>query len=129
MAVPPDRADSPSSGRRITRWVLRVLLLTVATAGIPSTLSKMVSERTALGRYEEADRIFTPYYTTKQHGTGLGLAIVQVIVADHNGRITVESEMGVGTAFHLELPVKPPPHPNQTTPVVLAQEDEKKEEA
>jgi signal transduction histidine kinase len=78
---------------------------------------------------EEADRIFTPYYTTKQHGTGLGLAIVQAIVADHNGRITVESEMGVGTAFHLELPVKPPHHPNQTAPFVAAQEDEKKEEA
>jgi hypothetical protein len=35
--------------------------------------------------------------------------------------------MGVGTAFHLELPVKPPQHPNQTGPVVVAQ-DEKKEE-
>jgi nitrogen fixation/metabolism regulation signal transduction histidine kinase len=73
---------------------------------------------------EEADRIFTPYYTTKQHGTGLGLAIVQAIVADHSGRISVESEMGVGTAFHVELPIKPP-HP-QATPVVVEEVREKK---
>jgi two-component system nitrogen regulation sensor histidine kinase NtrY len=76
--------------------------------------------------HEEAERIFTPYYTTKQHGTGLGLAIVQAIVADHSGRISVESETGVGTAFHVELPIKPPNHP--ATPVTVS-EEEKKEEA
>ena len=53
---------------------------------------------------EECDRLFTPYYTTKQHGTGLGLAIVQSVVSDHGGRISVESESGVGTSFHIELP-------------------------
>ena len=35
---------------------------------------------------EECDRLFTPYYTTKQHGTGLGLAIVQSVVSDHGGQ-------------------------------------------
>ena len=35
---------------------------------------------------EECERLFTPYYTTKQHGTGLGLAIVQSVIADHTGR-------------------------------------------
>jgi two-component system, NtrC family, nitrogen regulation sensor histidine kinase NtrY len=58
---------------------------------------------------EECDRLFTPYYTTKQHGTGLGLAIVQSVVSDHGGRISVESESGVGTSFHIHLPTKPPP--------------------
>jgi len=57
---------------------------------------------------EECDRLFTPYYTTKQHGTGLGLAIVQSVVSDHGGRISVESESGVGTSFHIHLPAKPP---------------------
>ena len=47
---------------------------------------------------EECERLFTPYYTTKQHGTGLGLAIVQSVVSDHGGRISVESETGVGTS-------------------------------
>jgi signal transduction histidine kinase len=60
---------------------------------------------------EECDRLFTPYYTTKQHGTGLGLAIVQSVISDHGGRISVESETGVGTSFHIELPSKPRPKP------------------
>jgi nitrogen fixation/metabolism regulation signal transduction histidine kinase len=57
---------------------------------------------------EESERIFTPYYTSKQHGTGLGLAIVQAVVADHGGSISVESETGVGTSFHIDLPIHPP---------------------
>jgi len=56
---------------------------------------------------EECERLFTPYYTTKLHGTGLGLAIVQSVVADHKGKITVESEPGRGTTFRIELPEKP----------------------
>ena len=53
---------------------------------------------------EECERIFTPYYTSKQHGTGLGLAIVQSVVSDHGGRISVHSEPGRGTTFVIELP-------------------------
>jgi two-component system nitrogen regulation sensor histidine kinase NtrY len=55
---------------------------------------------------EECERIFTPYYTSKQHGTGLGLAIVQSVVSDHGGRISVQSEPRKGTAFVIELPSK-----------------------
>jgi len=53
---------------------------------------------------EECERLFTPYYTTKQHGTGLGLAIVQSVVADHSGTIAVESRPGGGTVFVITLP-------------------------
>jgi two-component system nitrogen regulation sensor histidine kinase NtrY len=53
---------------------------------------------------EECERIFTPYYTSKQHGTGLGLAIVQSVVSDHGGRIRVQSGLGKGTTFVIELP-------------------------
>jgi signal transduction histidine kinase len=56
---------------------------------------------------EECERLFTPYYTTKQHGTGLGLAIVQSVVADHHGTITVESLPGSGATFVIELPALP----------------------
>ena len=54
---------------------------------------------------EECERLFTPYYTTKQHGTGLGLAIVQSVVSDHGGKISVESDPGRGSTFRIELPV------------------------
>jgi len=57
---------------------------------------------------EECERLFTPYYTSKQHGTGLGLAIVQSVVSDHGGRISVESEPGRGTTFCIELPIQSP---------------------
>jgi len=53
---------------------------------------------------EECERIFTPYYTSKQHGIGLGLAIVQSVVSDHGGTISVRSEPGRGTTFVIELP-------------------------
>lgn len=53
---------------------------------------------------EECERLFTPYYTTKQHGTGLGLAIVQSVVADHAGTIAVESGTGRGATFVITLP-------------------------
>ena len=53
---------------------------------------------------EECERLFTPYYTTKQHGTGLGLAIVQSVVADHRGTIRVESRPGSGSTFIVDLP-------------------------
>lgn len=53
---------------------------------------------------EECSRIFTPYYTSKQHGTGLGLAIVQSVISDHRGSISVESDPGRGATFKIELP-------------------------
>jgi nitrogen fixation/metabolism regulation signal transduction histidine kinase len=52
---------------------------------------------------EECERLFTPYFTSKQHGTGLGLAIVQSIVSDHDGKISVQSSPGRGTTFRIEL--------------------------
>ena len=58
---------------------------------------------------EERDRIFTPYYTTKQHGTGLGLAVVQSVVSDHRGTISVNSETGRGTTFIIDLPKRAEP--------------------
>jgi signal transduction histidine kinase len=53
---------------------------------------------------EECERLFTPYYTSKQHGTGLGLAIVQSVISDHGGTISVKSMPGKGTSFMVELP-------------------------
>lgn len=55
---------------------------------------------------EECERLFTPYYTSKQHGTGLGLAIAQSVISDHKGKITVSSRKNEGTTFHVEVPLK-----------------------
>jgi two-component system nitrogen regulation sensor histidine kinase NtrY len=53
---------------------------------------------------EIQDRLFTPYFTTKENGTGLGLSIVEHIVIDHKGEIWFESEPGKGTTFFIDLP-------------------------
>jgi len=53
---------------------------------------------------ENLDKIFEPYFSTKETGTGLGLAIVKKIVDDHNGTIMVESKLNVGTKFTVKLP-------------------------
>jgi len=52
-----------------------------------------------------ADRIFNPFFTTKDGGTGLGLALTHKIVEDHGGSITFRSAPGVGTTFQILLPL------------------------
>jgi len=49
-------------------------------------------------------KVFDPYFTTKHEGSGLGLATTYSIIKKHDGHITVESQLGVGTTFHIYLP-------------------------
>jgi len=53
----------------------------------------------------EVDRLFEPYFTTKEKGNGLGLANSQNIVLAHNGSISAESEPGAGSTFTVTLPI------------------------
>ncbi len=54
---------------------------------------------------EYMSRLFDPFFTTKDKGTGLGLALAYGIVAKHKGKIEVESKVGQGTTFFINLPV------------------------
>jgi len=68
---------------------------------------KVVFEDTGIGVKEEnIDKIFNPFYTTKDEGTGLGLPIVHRIVEEHNGTINVSSIEGKGTVFEVTLPIR-----------------------
>ncbi|MGI9104306.1 MAG: sensor histidine kinase [Terriglobales bacterium] len=110
-SLPPVDADPDLLHRALSNLVLNAMdampeggTITVRTEGVGEHARIAVSDTgTGLTR-EECERLFTPYYTTKQHGTGLGLAIVQSVVADHKGSITVESTPGKGTTFRIDLP-------------------------
>lgn len=56
---------------------------------------------------EDMEKIFQPFFTTKERGTGLGLAIVGRIIENCGGTLTVESEKGKGTRFLIRLPKNP----------------------
>ncbi len=83
------------------------LTITTRLSGDGKTISVAFAD-TGTGIAEEnLERIFHPFFTTKQigKGTGLGLAIVYGIVKMHRGAISVDSKVGVGTTFTLSLPV------------------------
>lgn len=58
---------------------------------------------------EYLDKVFDPYFTTKQKGSGLGLATCYSVVKNHEGLLIVESEVGKGTTFFIYLPVPDAP--------------------
>ncbi|MCX7882415.1 MAG: ATP-binding protein [Brevinematales bacterium] len=83
------RPEKPKVTLRIERKPSSVLLMVADNGhGIPPEIQ---------------DKIFEPYFTTKNHGTGLGLAIVERLVTEHHGYIWFESS-SEGTHFYVELP-------------------------
>ena len=57
---------------------------------------------------EDKERLFLPYFSTKDRGTGLGLAIAGRIIAEHHGLMRAEDNVPVGTRFIIELPAMEP---------------------
>ena len=107
-------ADVPADPEQIRRALRNLVLnaldampaggtLALRTEQLDGKVALEVSDSGAGLTPEECERLFTPYYTTKQQGTGLGLAIVQSVVSDHKGAITVRSEPGKGATFRIEL--------------------------
>ncbi len=110
-ALPEISADPDLLHRALQNLVLNAIdampqggKLTIRTTAVGDRIEISVSDTGSGLTQEECGRLFTPYYTTKQHGTGLGLAIVQSVVSDHGGKISVESTKEKGTTFRIELP-------------------------
>ena len=59
-------------------------------------------------RKEDMEKIFEPFFTTKpeEKGTGLGLSVTYSIIEKHGGILEVESELGIGTAVIIDLPIR-----------------------
>ena len=79
--------------------------LSVATLADPDGVWVHVADTGGGISQEKMNRIFQPYFTTKEKGTGLGLMIVQRIIREHGGRIELESNTGEGTMFRLWFPL------------------------
>jgi two-component system NtrC family sensor kinase len=65
---------------------------------------------------ENLQHIFDPFFTSKDEGSGLGLAVSHQIVQEHGGFVTVESQIGKGTAFFVHVPVAKPVRPITNVP-------------
>ncbi len=80
--------------------------LTVSAQRVKDRLELRVADTGGGIPAQDLDRIFDPYFTTKNQGTGLGLATVRTLVEAHGGQVRVVSEQGQGTQVVLDLPLK-----------------------
>jgi two-component system cell cycle sensor histidine kinase/response regulator CckA len=107
QALPAGRADANA--------------LTITTSADRGTVTVEIADTGAGIPAHVLPHIFDPFFTTKEvgEGTGLGLAVSCRIVADHGGRIDVDSQVGRGSSFRVVLPVAGPlfpASPSDTTP-------------
>jgi two-component system, NtrC family, nitrogen regulation sensor histidine kinase NtrY len=115
-ALPKVMADPDAMKRAIANLVdnaaeamndslVREIEITTSVLGSRDMVELTVSDTGQGITAENKEKLFLPYFSTKQRGTGLGLAIVSRIVEDHHGSIRVEENKPVGTKFIVELPV------------------------
>jgi two-component system nitrogen regulation sensor histidine kinase NtrY len=82
--------------------VRRLLVATQLSA--PDTVEILVADTGCGISADDKEKLFLPYFSTKNRGTGLGLAIVNHIVSEHGARIRVEDNRPAGARFYVELP-------------------------
>ncbi len=112
--LPPVNVDREQFGRVVINLVdnaaeamqeALVKTLYIATQpGAAETVELVIADSGCGVSPDEKEKLFLPYFSTKNRGTGLGLAIVSHIVAEHNGSIRVEDNQPVGARFTVEIP-------------------------
>lgn len=80
--------------------------LTITTSARKDAICLTVADTGKGMTQETVDRLFEPFHSTRSEGFGLGLYSCARIVADHQGTIDVESDLGVGTTFRVVLPLR-----------------------
>jgi hypothetical protein len=114
-AMPRIRADEGRLSQALITLLMNALDATPAGGDViletnvpgPDSVGLAVSDTGTGIAPENLDRIFNPFFTTKPvgKGTGLGLAICHGVVTSHGGEISVESTLGAGTRFFIQLPL------------------------
>jgi two-component system sensor histidine kinase HydH len=113
--IPPFAFDAELLERVVYNLVLNAAqaspagsAVTVKTRPVAGYAEFSVIDRGSGIELANRESIFNPFFTTTREGVGLGLAIVAKIVDEHHGKITVESEAGVGSVFRVLLPLDLP---------------------
>jgi two-component system, NtrC family, nitrogen regulation sensor histidine kinase NtrY len=83
--------------------VKQLLVRTSATS--PDSLELLVADTGCGISAEDKEKLFLPYFSTKERGTGLGLAIVSHILSEHGARIRVEDNRPAGARFYVDIPL------------------------
>jgi two-component system, NtrC family, nitrogen regulation sensor histidine kinase NtrY len=83
-------------------------LLVRTTVSSADTLELLVADTGCGISAEDKDKLFLPYFSTKERGTGLGLAIVSHILSEHGARVRVEDNRPAGARFYVDIPVAVP---------------------
>ena len=118
-ALLPDLPEIYGDANNISQVIINIIvnaLDSMSTGGelvvktgycdhLPSSVQVVITDNGSGIREEILNKIFNPFFTTKEMGSGLGLAISKRIMEDHNGNITVKSTPDKGTTFFLCLPV------------------------
>jgi len=111
--LPPIEADPNQLEQVLLNLVKNALEATeekgtiLVSSGVKDAQVWFSVQDTGRGMAEDVqEKIFHPFYTTKDKGTGLGLAVINKIVSDHHGTITVDSVAGSGSTFTVRLPRK-----------------------
>jgi signal transduction histidine kinase len=112
----PDIPEITTDGNLLSQVIVNMVLNAVDAMpdGGTFTIRTRVENKSVVIDFEDTgvgiprenlDRIFDPFYTTKEKGTGLGLAVSYSIIKKLNGSITVETEVNKGSRFEITLPM------------------------
>lgn len=110
--IPPVMADREQMKRVIVNLIDNaaeamtdspVRKLLIATSSTPDVVEISITDTGSGVTAADKEKLFLPYFSTKERGTGLGLAIVSRIITEHHGRVRVEDNLPRGTRFIIEL--------------------------
>jgi signal transduction histidine kinase len=113
--IPPLSLDKGQIQQAIINLIINAIESTDAGGSIYiSTAYNPLQERVEIAvsdtgqgiEKNDLDKIFDPFFTSKDEGTGLGLAITHGIIEQHNGKIDAFSKVGRGTIFTIKLPIE-----------------------
>jgi len=121
ISIPPVIGD-PNSLKQVFINLVKNAVQAISNKGKITIKTKLINDYKIKSNYpilvsvrdngkgisaEQKDKIFTPFYTTKNNGTGVGLFVTYQILVKHGGTILVESEENSGSEFKVYLPVHP----------------------